>query len=54
MKRKTAGRPLKGKAPRNMGIRIRVTAQEYQAIDKAAKAKGVSMTDVLTEPFRKG
>ena len=51
---KKAGRPIIGKTPRNKVMRMRVTAAEYRAISKAAKAKGQSMTAVLVESFKKG
>ena len=47
------GRPLKGKAPRDRVLQVRLTAAEHEGLKKLAKKRGVSMADLLMESFRK-
>ena len=41
------GRPMKGREKRNVGVTVRLSAEEVRELDAAKKASGMSLPDLL-------
>lgn len=53
MKKRRPGRPLAGDNPRDEMIRLRVSKQELAALKDEARKRGLTVSDLLMNPWRK-